>query len=193
MPSKRLLVIAGPNGSGKSSLVTSAKLAIAEDKIINPDNYARGMTDIDDEVKRYQIAMEACRSLREELLKEGISFGFETVASTQEKLDFVKKAKQRGYEILLLFVTAGSPEKCCERIRQRVAAGGHDVPREKVFSRYARTLTYLPEYIELADRAEVFDNSDALVRVCSKTDGKVTITPEGSSLEWVRRYLSRYV
>jgi predicted ABC-type ATPase len=137
--------------------------------------------------------MEACRSLREELLEEGISFGFETVASTQEKLDFVKKAKQRGYEILLLFVTAGSPEKCCERIRQRVAAGGHVVPREKVFSRYQRTLTYLPEYIELADRAEIFDNSDALVRVCSKTDGKVTITPEGSSLEWVRRYLSRYI
>ncbi len=94
---KRLLVIAGPNGSGKSSLVHSARLSISLDKIINPDNYARGLSgDIADPVERYKISMDSCEVLCERLLSQGISFGFETVASRQDKLDFVKRAKDSG-------------------------------------------------------------------------------------------------
>lgn len=191
---KRLLIIAGPNGSGKSSLVTSAFLDLIEDKIINPDNYARGITGIHDDSDRYLMAMDMCKVIREDLLSQGVSFGFETVASREDKIEFAQKAKQLGYEIVFLFVTTGDPEICCERIKQRVAAGGHDVPRDKVYSRFERTMTFLPTYIKLSDRAEVFDNSGSeLVPILSKKNNTIIMSESALDYKWVKRYLSEFL
>ncbi len=44
-------------------------------------------------------------------------------------------------------------------ITQRVALGGHSVPKEKVFGRYQRSLRYLSGMIQLCYRAYFFDNS----------------------------------
>lgn len=72
LSSKILLVVAGPNGSGKSSLVHSTRLNISLDKIINPDNYARGLADdIPDVKERYLVAMRSCEMLRNTLLEQG--------------------------------------------------------------------------------------------------------------------------
>ena len=190
-PEKLLLIIAGPNGSGKSSLVYTTELSIDLDKIINPDNFARGLSDeIKDPLERYRIAMDSCEVLRNTLLEQGKSFGFETVASREDKLKFAKKAKSKGYYIDFIFVTAGTPEKCYERIQSRVKMGGHDVPRDKVFSRFERTMGFLPSYLELADHADVWDNSgDRLELICTKKDGKIELTPAGRISEWARKYL----
>ncbi len=189
--SKRLLVIAGPNGSGKSSLVHSARLSTNLDKIINPDNYARGLSeDLADSVERYKIAIDSCEVLRERLLLLGISFGFETVASRQDKLDFVKRAKDSGYYIDFIFVTAGTPEMCYKRVQERVRLGGHDVPKDKLFARFERTMTYLHQYIELADHADIWDNSgDHLELMLTKHEGVVELTDAGCSSRWMRKYL----
>ncbi|MBO5599878.1 MAG: zeta toxin family protein, partial [Candidatus Methanomethylophilus sp.] len=178
-PEKLLLIIAGPNGSGKSSLVYTTELSIDLDKIINPDNFARGLSDeIKDPLERYRIAMDSCEVLRNTLLEQGKSFGFETVASREDKLEFARKAKSKGYYIDFIFVTAGTPEKCYERIQSRVKMGGHDVPKDKVFSRFERTMSFLPSYLELADHADVWDNSgDHLELICTKKDGKIELTP----------------
>lgn len=191
---KRLLVIAGPNGSGKSSLVYSTRLSISLDRIINPDNYARGLADdIPDPVERYLVAMNSCKVLRNTLLEQGESFGFETVASTHEKLEFVTEAKSHGYFIDFIFVTAGSPDICYQRVLDRVENGGHDVPKEKVFSRFERSMGFLGEYIDLSDHAEVWDNSgDHLVLVLSKKNGVIRITDEGKRLPWVHKYLTTF-
>lgn len=159
MPDRRLLIVAGPNGSGKSSIVIQTDIAKKYgENIINPDNYARNITDIEDDHARYIFAMEQCQLLRENLLEAGVAFGFETVASTQSKIDFAKKAKDKGYHIEVLFVSTKSPELCYERIQERVRRGGHDVQRSKVFERYERTMAYLKEYIDLADVIYVYDN-----------------------------------
>lgn len=123
-------------------------------------------------------------------MRQGVSFGFETVASRKDKLDFVKKAKTEGYFIDFIFVTAGTSEKCYERVQERVRLGGHDVPKDKVFSRFERTMDFLPRYLEIADHAEVWDNSgDSLVLMLSKSDGQYELTPAGECTDWVRKYL----
>ena len=192
---KLLLIVAGPNGSGKSSLVYMTELSVELDKIINPDNFARALSnEIKDPAERYRIAMDSCEALRNALLEQGKSFGFETVASREDKLEFVKKAKSKGYYIDFIFVTAGTPEKCYERIQTRVKMGGHDVPKEKVFTRFERTMNFLPRYLELADHADVWDNSgDHLELICTKSDGIIELTPAGVSSEWVRKYLPNLI
>ena len=190
---KRLLVIAGPNGSGKSSLVHDTELSISMDSIINPDNYARGLSDrFEDYAERYRMAMELCESLRNRLLEEGNSFGFETVASREDKLNFVKKAKNKGYYIDFIFVTAGTPEMCYKRVQDRVRLGGHDVPKDKVFSRFERTMGFLWDYLELSDHADVWDNSgERLVLMLSKSNGNYMVTVEGRKTDWVKKYLPK--
>jgi predicted ABC-type ATPase len=187
----RLLVVAGPNGSGKSSIVSLANIAKNySENIINPDNYARAITDIDDYTERYIFAMKQCELLRNNLLETGVSFGFETVASTQEKIDFTNKAAAKGYMIDLLFVSLESPELCYQRVQKRVEAGGHDVERSKVFSRYDRTMNYLKEYIRIADTASIFDNSGkAPVLVFSKDADVMNIIKDPSEIPWVERYI----
>jgi predicted ABC-type ATPase len=184
-------VVVGPNGSGKSSIVSLSNVAKDYgENIINPDNYARSVPDIEDYTERYIFAMNQCEFLRNGLLENRISFGFETVGSTQEKIDFIKKAKGRGYKIEILFISLESPELCYKRIQKRVERGGHNVERSKVFSRYERTMNYLKDYAEIADTMYVYDNSgEAPVLVFSKSNGKMRIIKEPSAIPWVERYI----
>lgn len=77
-----------------------------------------------------------------------------------------------------MFVCAGNPETCIEGIEDRVRNEGQDVPEDKVRSRHERVLTLLPEYIELADDAAVFDNSDRPRLVLNKRDGVLKLAAE---------------
>ncbi|MDR0335210.1 MAG: zeta toxin family protein [Methanomassiliicoccaceae archaeon] len=194
MSDRRLLVVAGPNGSGKSSIVTSSGIAKDYgDNIINPDNYAKFVYDIEDYTERYLFAMKQCDNLRNDLLELGVPFGFETVASTQGKIDFIKKAAAKGYKIQVVFVSLESPELCYQRVKKRVERGGHDVERSKVFSRYGKAMNYLKEYIRIADAASVFDNSgDEPILVFSKNNEKMQIIKEPSEIPWVERYIHRH-
>ena len=102
--------------------------------------------------------MRFCEKLRHMMLESNMEFGFETVGSRPDQVDFIRDAKNRGYSIVLVFVTTGDPEICISRIAQRVAAGGHGVPDDKVRSRYVRTMSMLPQYLDLADEAILCDN-----------------------------------
>ena len=97
--------------------------------------------------------MDMCKVLCEDLLQREVSFGFETVASREDKLEFAERAKSLGYEIRFLFVTTGDPEICCRRIDQRVAAGGHDVPRLSIVYK----ISYIIELKDLWKKAEVYN------------------------------------
>ena len=154
----RLYVIVGPNGSGKSSIITGTGLDSVCRSIINPDNYARRLTSIPDEMERYRIALDECGRIRTMLMESGADFGMETVGSGDDKLEFISRAKDQGYTVDLLFVTTGDPDINVSRVMYRAMSGGHDVPEDKIRSRYARTMSRLGRYLELADEAVVIDN-----------------------------------
>ena len=137
----------GPNGSEKTSSITASGLDRKCPFLVNPDNFSRCLRDVEDETEGYVAAIKFYEGLRHLLLEFEMDFGFETVGSTREKIEFISEARERGYSISLLFVCAGSPETCIERIGDRVR-NGHDVPEDKVRSRYERVLALLPEYID---------------------------------------------
>ena len=156
-----ICVVAGPNGSGKTS--TTEKLLAnewaADSLYINPDNIAQeqfGDWNSQDAVMK--AAKEATR-LRYQCLKEKSSFVFETVFSSQEKLDFLKQAKIEGFFIRFFYVCTENPEINVLRIAQRYLDGGHEVPISKVFSRYYKSLALAAQAIQFVDRAYIYDNS----------------------------------
>lgn len=110
--------------------------------------------------------------IRNKLLEDQLSFTFETVMSSDDKIAFMLKARESGYRTYLYFVATEDPDININRVRNCVAAGGHPVPTEKIVQRYGRCLSLLPVVIAASDRAYIFDNSGAdLVLLAEVTDG----------------------
>lgn len=173
-----LCVVAGPNGSGKTS--TTEKLLAnqwtADSVYINPDNIAQEkFGDWNSENAILRAANEATR-LRYECLEKRLSFVFETVFSSQEKLEFLRKAHEVGFFIRFFYVCTENPEINVLRITQRYLNGGHEVPISKIFSRYYKSLILSAQAIRFVDRAYIYDNSrdNELPRLLYRTsDGNI--------------------
>ena len=104
--------------------------------------------------------------------------GVETVLSTAKYRPLVLAAQERKFAIRLIFVLLKSPELNIERVRLRVAKGGHDVPSEKISERRERSLQQLPWFLARADDAWLFDNSDEKPQLIgTKSKGKIKLTP----------------
>ena len=97
--------------------------------------------------------------------------------STDKYRPLVSKAKERGFEIRLVYVLLRSPELNIKRVQMRVAKGGHDVPADRIAKRWKRSLEQFPWFLDQADWALVFDNSEELRLVGRKADGVVTLDP----------------
>ncbi len=150
-----VVAVAGPNGAGKTTFY-EAHLKAAGLRLLSADVFAREL-DIDP----YQAA-RIIGDLRQVLVKQRESFVFETVFSDPvgEKLNFLKETSNSGYTVVLCFVGIANPGKSEERVAMRVSQGGHDVPTEKLISRFPRTLANLGKAIRELPHVLVFDNND---------------------------------
>ena len=156
-----MIVIAGPNGSGKTS-VTRKFLhhEWAEGTLyINPDEVAKDVFGDWNSADAVMKAAKYCTELREKCLRERTSFVFETVMSSDEKVNFIFKAKQAGFFIRLFYISTSHPSINAARIANRVMKGGHDVPITKIISRYYKSITKCKLVSSIVDRLYVYDNS----------------------------------
>lgn len=113
--------------------------------------------------------------IRTELLKNNQSFSFETVMSDVSKIALLEKAKTQGFKTYLYFICTDSFLLNIERIKNRIAEGGHAVPEDKIKSRYFRSLDNLLPALKIVDRAYLFDNSNKL-QLIAESNSKKEIT-----------------
>ena len=154
-----IIVFAGPNGSGKSTITRMAKII---EPYLNADDIkmATHCTDLE--------AAEMATSLREQYVNDGISFTFETVLSTPRNLNLLQKAKEKGYFIRCIYILTSDPRINVARVKTRVIRGGHDVPKEKIISRYWKALDLIPELVNVCDIMHVYDTSKTPFRIFKK-------------------------
>ena len=182
----RILIFAGPNGSGKSTITRGIPICGI---YVNADDIKRisHCTDLE--------AAQEAEQIRQMLLKSHKDFTFESVLSTDRNLKLLQEAKEQGYEIHAVFVLTNNPYINVERVKYRVKAGGHDVPEEKIISRYERSLRNLSRLVRIADHTRVIDNSgDKPHLICEVLDQQITIweTPQWSK-KAILRLLSNHV
>jgi predicted ABC-type ATPase len=128
--------------------------------------------------------------IRHKLLSSKASFTFETVMSSRDKVDFMCKARAAGFRTYLYFVATEDPEINVSRVNYRVQMGGHAVSKDKIITRYGRSLDLLNEAVACSDRAYVFDNSgDERVWVAEVTDGNELEMKTDSMPYWFKAAL----
>lgn len=154
-----ILVFAGPNGSGKTTIT---KYVDVINPYINADDVKK--TNHCSDLEAAEKALE----LREKALSNNNNFTFETVLSTDRNLKLLQKAKQQGYFIKCIYVLTANPMINVMRVKSRVASGGHDVPKEKILSRYTKALEIIPEVIKVCDIFHLYDNTTNAFRIFKK-------------------------
>ena len=173
-----LLVIAGPNGSGKTTVTTRLREERWSEGVeyLNPDDVARDRFGDWNSPDAVLSAARWTEARREELLAAGDGIAFETVLSTDAKIDVISRAKAAGYFVRVFFIGTADPRINASRVAGRVMAGGHSVPIEKIVSRYVRSMANLSAATRLADRVYIYDNSAEATEavLCARThEGRV--------------------
>ncbi len=105
------------------------------------------------------FASVASDFIRQKLLQQKTAFTFETVMSYHDKVELLKQAQQHGFKTCLYYVATEDPAINISRVRYRHLKGGHDVPKDKIESRFYRSLRLLPEALKYCHQAYFFDNS----------------------------------
>ncbi|PWK29053.1 putative ABC-type ATPase [Arcicella aurantiaca] len=128
--------------------------------------------------------------LRHKFLENQMSFTFETVMSSADKVALLAKAQALGFRTYLYYVSTEDPQINIARVSNRVNLGGHNVPQDKIFQRYYRSLAFLFEAIKYSNRVYLFDNSGISKRfIASIEDGKTIDIQTDTLPEWFEKYV----
>jgi predicted ABC-type ATPase len=158
-PREEIVVLAGTNGAGKSS-VAGAALTQGDTEFYNPDEatrrYVAAGLPVDEANAR---AWDEGRRLLERAIRERLNFAFETTLGGHTMTALLLEATKQGLPVRIFYVGLASPELHIQRVRERVARGGHDIPEHKIRARWEASrenlIRLLPHVAELA----VWDNS----------------------------------
>ncbi|MBN1459112.1 MAG: Zeta toxin family protein [Armatimonadetes bacterium] len=156
---KQCIIIAGPNGAGKTTFATEFLPKEADTaNFFNADLIAFGLSPLAPE----RAAIEASKIMLarvEDCCRRGESFGLESTLSGRAHLKLIREWQGQGYSVVLHFLRLASADLAVDRVRLRVAQGGHWVPGDVIRRRYTRGLANLPLYQQVVDEWKLWDTS----------------------------------
>lgn len=178
MIDKNLYIIAGCNGAGK----TTASFTILPEildcrEFVNADEIAKGLSPFQPEKVSFESGRIMLNRINE-LLLAGESFAFETTLSTRSYKGKIIEAAQNGYTTTLLYFWLQSIDLAKERVRTRVAEGGHNIDADIIERRYLRGIQNLFDmYLPIVDGALIFDNSEGKYELLAQktVEGELSI------------------
>ena len=110
--------------------------------------------------------------------------------SSRDKVEFLKKAQESGYRTYLYFIATKDSIINISRVQNRVKKGGHAIPKEKIVSRYYRSLELLSEAVKYSSRAYIFDNSSQERLWIAQVDNAKEVLFKSEIIPvWVDKYL----
>jgi predicted ABC-type ATPase len=154
-------VLAGVNGAGKSS-VAGAMIRAAGSDYYNPDEAARRLIAANpglEQVKANAAAWRQGKRLLERAVAERLDFAFETTLGGSTMTKILADAAAAGFEVRIFYVGLASPELHIARVRQRVQAGGHDIPEADILRRWRHSRMNLVGLLPGLTELRVYDNS----------------------------------
>jgi predicted ABC-type ATPase len=162
-----LIIIAGPNGAGKTSFANKHfETPRAGLHYLNADEIARGLADA--RLSQGELNIRAGREMLTQidtLVDAGASFMYETTLASLTYARKIPTWRQRGYRAALVYLRLPTVEMAVERVRRRVAQGGHDIPEQVIRQRFARSSDYFEKYYKsIMDEWYVWDSLEGEFR-----------------------------
>ena len=153
---QQLVLVAGANGAGKSSLfgdLFPGHVRVDADEIGERDRTPAGSTKI---VPAGRAALGLLRSA----MSDRRDIVFETTLSGATAFRAAREARRRGYGVVCIYLVLSSADQHVERVRMRVAGGGHHVPKDVIRRRFVRSRRNFSARAGEFDAVFVLDNSD---------------------------------
>ena len=153
--------MAGPNGAGKTTFALEY-LRGHDYEYISADEIAQRLvsrsTDLD------KVKVQAGRLFFQEisrLIEAEQDFVVEVTLAGRGFQRIIRRLKDTGYAVTIIFLFLESPEMCVARVKKRVMAGGHNVPEEDIVRRFYRSKdNFWHIYRDQVDRWHLFYNSE---------------------------------
>lgn len=165
---QELIIVAGPNGAGKTSFANEYLPASAEGLVfVNADEIAReltdpGLTQSARDLRAGRLMLERIASLvdaRQELM-------LETTLASLTYATKIPRWRQLGYSVALIYLRLPSADASIDRVRRRVAAGGHDIPEHIILQRFIKSHDYLERiYKPIVDEWYIWDSLEGDFRL----------------------------
>jgi predicted ABC-type ATPase len=156
-----IYVLAGTNGAGKSSVGGEA-LREAGIDFFNPDDAARRIQTARPGLTQTEVNSAAWhhgRRLLEKAIADHLDFAFETTLGGETMTRLLEGAADAGLEVRVWYVALENPELHIDRVRRRVAKGGHDIPEADIRRRYDQSRLNLIRLLPKLTELRVYDNS----------------------------------
>jgi predicted ABC-type ATPase len=139
-------------------------------EFVNSDEIAKGLSPFN--ANTMAVEVEASRIMYKrirELIGLEETFALETTLASRSIANLVKDAQTKGYYVTLLFFWLNTPDLAVERVKNRVAAGGHHVNEQTVRRRYRAGIANLFNlYMPICDYWMITDNSLSPMEVIAK-------------------------
>lgn len=154
-----LFVLAGANGAGKSS-IGGHLLARHGLTWFNPDTFSRELAAVSGCAQETANGHAWAESLRrlDEAIALGRDHAFETTLGGHTIAGRLAAACDT-HDVMVWFCGLASPDQHVARVRSRVAAGGHDIPEERIRARYPQALQNVIALVPRLAHLQVYDNS----------------------------------
>ena len=183
-------LFAGVNGAGKTTIYRTMGFDENENRVNADEILAASGGDWSNQKDQIKAGREALIRLNS-FIKQGISFNQESTLTGQTILRTIEKVKENGFLVNLYYIGLNSPELAIERVKSRVASGGHGIPEDVIRKRYEASLDMLTRVPPLCDFVVVYDNSKAYNKVAIYKDDSWTLYNEGCS--WFKLFNNRVI
>jgi predicted ABC-type ATPase len=176
-------IIAGPNGAGKTTFALKYLPEAGCQNFVNADLIAAGMSPLAPERERMSAGRLFLTEIRRHI-QASHDFGFETTLAGRGYLRLIRRLKETGWRVELIYLALPNPEMAKLRVAERVSHGGHDIPVPDIERRFLRSWENLIDvYASLVDRT-----------VCSLNSGdtpEIVFTQQGEHREVIQPGMMR--
>ncbi|MES2060306.1 MAG: zeta toxin family protein [Bacteroidota bacterium] len=150
MKHPQLYVFAGPNGAGKSTL--SASMLLPGTPIFDGDKefalLKKEFPSTDSGNLYEAVNGHIFSDWKNKAMEQSLDCAFETNFRSSEVMNSVTEFKKSGYQARLIFFGLDSLEASIERVKLRVANGGHQVSLDNIKANYEMGLKNLTKYYQ---------------------------------------------
>ncbi|EAK0823510.1 ATPase [Campylobacter lari] len=168
-------IFAGVNGSGKTTLYYNELEKNKDFGLrINIDEIVSSFGDWKNQEDQFRASRIAIK-MRENYIKKAYDFNQETTLCGTSILSLFKKLQKNSYTINLYYIGLDSPSTAKQRVKIRVAKGGHDIKEELIEKRYYESLQNFNTVAKFCNYITIFDNTQNYKKLLEFKNNKLEV------------------